>query len=50
MPEALNAHADGLQACIQAFDKVLPVERVLLFGSVSFVSQALREGETVYAR
>jgi len=33
MPEALNAHADGLQACIRAFDKVLPVERVLLFGS-----------------
>jgi predicted nucleotidyltransferase len=35
MPEALHAHADGLQACIQAFDEVLPVERVLLFGSYS---------------
>lgn len=33
MPVALNTHADGLQACIQAFDEVLPVERVLLFGS-----------------
>jgi uncharacterized protein len=33
MPEALKAYADGLQACIQAFDKTLPIERVLLFGS-----------------
>ena len=33
VPVTLNTHADGLRACLQAFDKVLPVERVLLFGS-----------------
>ena len=33
MPEALKAHAEGLLACIEAFDRTLPIERVLLFGS-----------------
>jgi uncharacterized protein len=33
VPAALNAHADGLQACIQAFGQVMSVERVFLFGS-----------------
>lgn len=33
IPKALDSHAESLQECILAFASVLPVERVLLFGS-----------------
>ena len=33
LPPTLGAHADAIRRCLEAFDRVMPVEAVYLFGS-----------------